>query len=469
MGDLRKLVRGALAIIAGCAFGLTAQAKAPEPGMAALVGVDVLGADFATILPERTILIENGVIVAVGSADMAVPDGATVHHLEGKTVIPGLWDAHVHSRYLGIDHPRLMIVHGITTMRDLGGGWEHQRRILDWREKIASGDVAGPRIWTAATVLDNPGAGWSHIGLVHSPEEAREQVRRLKREGADFVKVYSNLTPENYDAIIDEASKVGLPVDGHVPLSIGVERAIRSGQRVIEHAEEIAIALADHEPEKNADGYLLWTDLEGRLSRDKAAELAALMLEHGSYLSPTLNLGPHFNSLKTDTEAALANPALRFIPPPYLVAWKPRLDRPLWPSALPSARVEKEAIGLLHEEGVRIIAGTDTVKPYFVPGYALHDELAALVGAGMSEGEVIRAATRTPAEMVGALGQGLIAKGQAADLLVLDASPLEDIANTRRIAMVVAAGRIYDREALAAMREDIAAKAALWNGEPTGR
>lgn len=464
-----------LLILTGGAANLQAQSppasQTREARILALVGANVLQPDFTTLAPNQTLLIKGARILEVGPRDsLAVPAGAEVIDITGKTVIPGLWDAHIHSRYRGIDHMRLLIAHGITSTRDLGGPWEHLARLRRWREAITAGGMVGPRIWTAGTVLDNPGARWSHITVVHDPDEARAAVQRLKREGADFVKVYSNLTPENYDAIIAEAGRLGLPVDGHVPRAISPERASRSGQRILEHAGEVALALAPGTIPHLANGRIDWRALDGALSPEKADALAATFRTNGTALDPTLNLRRHFIALTRKEPAVLANPALRFIPAPYLAAWRTAPERTAdlaqWEA---NRNVEGQALAMLFRRGVPILAGTDTVKPYFVPGDALHDELAALVEAGLPPGEALRAATRTPAKVMGLTDLGLVAPGFLADLLVLDANPLEDISHTRDIAMVLANGRLFDGPALEALHEDIAAKAAQWNEEPTGR
>ncbi|WP_172808193.1 amidohydrolase family protein [Croceicoccus mobilis] len=464
----------ALGIMSLGIMALAGPAAAEDaPKTIALVGAEVLGPDFATWAHDRTVIVTGNRITAIGpAAETPIPDGAQIVDMRGRWIIPGLWDAHIHSRYKGIDHLRLLISHGITATRDLGGPWEHLPEQLAWRREIAAGTRVGPRWWTAGTVLNNPGARWSHITVVHDPDEARAAVDRLKREGADFVKVYSDLTPENYRAILAEAKAQGLPVDGHDPDAIPPLEASRAGQRVIEHAREVALALIEGEIPKLAGGYTDWTALENRLSAEKADEMAATFRENGTWLDPTLNLRRHFIGLAEKSDFVLDNPALRFIPRPYLDAWKMG-ERPTTPEIIAqwqaNLRLESEAVRMLAQRGVPILAGTDTVKPFYVPGDGLHEELFALVDAGLSQGEAIRAATINPARMTGMKDLGLVQPGFLADLLVLDADPLADIGATRQIAMVIANGRAFDRAALDAMQADIAANAAAWDGVPTGR
>ncbi|WP_226633923.1 amidohydrolase family protein [Novosphingobium profundi] len=440
----------------------------------AIVGAEVLQVDCACWASAQTIVLTGNRIAAVGPQDqIAVPQNARRIDASGKYVIPGLWDAHIHSRYEGIDHLRLLIAHGVTATRDLGGPWEHLPELVLWRDEIAAGTRVGPRLWTAGTVLNNPGSDWSHITIVHEPQEARTAVQRLSREGADFVKVYSDLSPENYYAIIDEAKRLGLQVDGHDPRTIPPLEASKAGQRTIEHAREVALALVDGEIPELENGYTDWVALEGRLSDEKADRLARIFRENGTWLDPTLHLRRHFIAIGEKSDTVLASPALRFIPAPYLNEWSRRAEGETSVEKLAqwhaNLAVESEAVRMLSERGVPIIAGTDTVKPFFVPGFALHDELAALVEAGLSTGDAIRAATITPSRMMGVEDLGLIQPGFLADLLVLDGDPLANIAETRNIVVVVANGRVFDRATLQALKVDLVREAALWNGEPTGR
>ncbi|MEE4539932.1 MAG: amidohydrolase family protein [Erythrobacter sp.] len=445
-------------------------ASAAHSQPVALINANVLDEDFKGTTPNQTILIVDDRIVAVGmSGVVEVPQDARVVDLSGKTVIPGLWDAHVHTRYEGIDHLRLALIHGITTIRDLGGPWEHLHRLTQWRSEIDSGERLGPRIWTGGTVLNNPGANWAHITVVNTPEEGRQAVRRLRREGADFVKVYSQLTPDNYFAILDEADIQGLPVDGHLPYALSPEQAAEAGQRAIEHADNLAVGLSAGSPQTDADGRPVFANIVGKLDEKVIAQVAGVFIANETFLVPTLALPEHFVRLRTHQEDVRANPALRFIPRPYLSEWEASLPLTNLAEWQASALLAQQITISLHENGVPILAGTDVIKPFFVPGDALHQELASLVEAGLTEGEAIKAATLIPSQMMGVDDSGLIKAGYVADLVVLDQDPLSDIANSRKIAAVMRAGRLLDGANLDHMSDEIVAAAAQWNGLPSGR
>jgi len=468
---MRQSTRGIFAVLLSLLFtGTGTVVGAEQSSVTALVNANAIDETFESTKRDQTILIAVDRIVAVGdTSEIEIPRDATVIDLAGKTVIPGLWDAHVHTRYDGIDHLNLLLLHGVTTLRDLGGPWRHVARLTEWREQIAGGAMLGPAIWTGGTVLNNPGAGWSHITVVNSPVEARAAVRRLKSAGADFVKVYSHLSRDNYLAIVDEANKQGLPVDGHVPYGVSPEEASRLGQRAIEHANVLVASMATREPDLDENGRPRMASLVDHLDPEGVATLASVFRTNGTYLVPTVALSQHFADATKGEARVLENEALRFIPSPYLKAWRENFRPRNLEEQEAGAVLARQVTLYLHQNGVPIVAGTDTVKPYFVPGDALHAELEILVAAGLGEGEAIRAATLTPAKMMGVDDSGLVKAGYVADLVILDRNPLEDIRNTRSISMVVRAGRILDRTALDQIATDIEARAARWSGLPSGR
>ena len=426
------------------------------PGTFALVGATVIDGTGAAPKPNQTVVISGGRIAAVGdSADVSIPPGARSIDATGQFLIPGLWDLHVHTRSEGIDHLRLLLVNGITTARDMAGPWSHLPVVKKWQDEIARGERIGPRLLTAGPLLDGPGSPWSHAAIVANPEEGRSAVRRLRAEGADFVKVYSRLSRESFFAIVDEAKSVGLPIAGHVPNAVSVTEASAAGQRSVEHLTGIRVWSSDRREEIIRD--------ENRLE-----EIALVLRRNGTSVVPTLSL--YWNQLgraRQDAQFIEAD-RLRYVPEAYRTAWM----------RARALSVERESVwfesavelvGLLHADGVSILAGTDVVKPFFVPGFSLHDELSLLVGAGLSEIEAIQAATRNAARFAGMDDVGTIERDMVADLLVLDANPLENIGNTRTIAAVMSAGRLIERNKLQEILLEISDSAASWTGVPTGR
>ncbi len=295
---------------------------------------------------DKTLRIESDVVRTV--------DGT------GKFVIPGLWDMHTHipddkigrNAYLP-----LFVANGVTGIRIMEGSPELYR----WRDAVARGTLFGPRMIVASEIIDGPNTFLPDVVVVHTPAEARKAVRQAKRQGADFVKVYDNLSRESYFAVISEARRVHLPVEGHLPAAITAEEASNAGQKSIEHAMGIASA------------------------------------------------GPALYALfRKNRKRIFAN--------------------------------EKEFIGAMAKAGVGMLAGTDNGNPFCFPGFSLHDELALLVESRLTPLQALQAATINPRKFLNVDATG--------DFVILDANPLEDIHNTKKIYAVVMRGQFLDRKEL---------------------
>ncbi len=388
-------------------------------------------------------------------------------------MIPGLWDTHVHTRYEGIDHLRLFLANGVTTVRDMASPWEHFERIKLWRLEIEAGRRVGPKILASGPLLDGPGSFWSHAAIVEDPESGRALVRRLKEERADFVKVYNRLSRESFLSIAEEARTQALSFVGHVPHSVSAAEASDAGQATIEHLNAILMASSTEErrlrQRVETDGRRPTIgELLPSYSETKANTLFTLLARNHTRVVPTLSLRWTQLAIARRDEDVLGAERLRYVPRSYVEQWAsaPRGD----PSELQELFERNLAIVRgLHTAGVEVLAGTDVVKSYFVPGFSLHDELALLVSAGLSEQEAIEAATRKPARFFGWADRGTLENGMRADAVLLDANPLEDIRNTSRIAAVMVRGRLFEREAVAGMLEEAERTASRWTEPPTGR
>src|SRR5215475_236748 len=230
---LPKTVLVGLLLLRLCTYAFSANAQNSQTGGSfAFVHVAVIDGTGGALKVDQTVVVSGQRITAVGSAAVvALPRGARAIEAAGRFLIPGLWDMHVHTRYEGIDHLRLLLANGITGARDMGGRWEHLDQIHEWQQQIERGERLGPRIVAAGPLLDGPGSVWSYGAIVSGPDEGRETVRRLKRQGADFVKVYDRLSRESFFAIIDEAKRQGLTFVGHVPGAVSASEASELGQR----------------------------------------------------------------------------------------------------------------------------------------------------------------------------------------------------------------------------------------------
>jgi hypothetical protein len=462
-------------------FGVTAlsqQATLQTDGrrVLAFTHVTVIDGTGAPPKANQIVLITGDRITAVGD-NMPIPREARTVDATGRFLIPGLWDAHIHTRYQGIDHLRLLIANGITSTRNMSGPWEHLPQIYSWREEIRNGERVGPRLLTAGPIIDGPGTGRAVQVAVANGDEARQIVRRIHREGADFIKVYSLLSRESYFAIADEAKQLGLPFVGHVPFSMTAAEASAAGQRSIEHLpaillesssqeEQIRQQLANWRPipgERTAVGPLNTKTLTASFSIEKLNALAERLLVNQTAVVPTLSVCRN----GIEGPGAHGPDRIRYIPAVYIEAWK----QAALPDTVEDRRLNFEycekIVRSLDAAGVTILAGTDGIMAFQISGFSLQDELALLVKAGMSEMRALQAATRNPARTFNLVDQGTIESGMRADLVLLDANPVENIANTRRIRSVVAGGRLIERSELDAMLVDIEAAAKKWPGPAT--
>jgi imidazolonepropionase-like amidohydrolase len=457
-------------------------AQIPNSGdcLVAFVHATVIDGTGAAAKPNETVLVCGDRIAAVGSSGgVAIPRGARTIDATGQFLIPGLWDAHIHTRYEGIDHLRLLIANGITSARNMSGPWEHLRQLLAWREQIKKGERIGPRLLTAGPILDGPPSIRPTNLVVTNADESRQAVRRMKADGADFVKVVDLLSRDSYFAISGEAKAQGLPFVGHVPIDISPSEASDAGQLSIEHLDAILWASSTQEEEirgrlqaRPKTGVPAPYPVSAKFLFDSfsAAKLGALadrLKQNQTSVVPTLSLyWSRFDQRSNHSIVASAD-RLRYVPPSYLELWKRRQP----PVSEEDQRLQLDnclmAVRELHKRGVTILPGTDVGVSYQLPGFALHDELNLLVKAGLSTMEALQAATVKPARALRLMDQGTIEPGMGADLVLLEANPLENIDNTRKIRTVVAAGRVFERKELDTMLSDIQRAASNWAGVPT--
>ncbi|WP_158698001.1 amidohydrolase family protein [Streptomyces prunicolor] len=435
----------------------------------AFTNVTVIDGSGAPAAPGMTVVVEAGRITALApTARTRLRPGTRTVDLTGKYLIPGLIEAHTHSDGPESVVPALYALTGVTTVREMRGEPVHH----EWRDKIRGGELLGPRWVIGSPIVDGTPSLWAaDVGPtieVGDAAEARRAVRRVKREGADFVKVYSRLSREAYFAIADEARRQGIPHLGHCPDTVRIAEASVAGHRTIEHLHALLLATSRHEKEirrlldavridprdpSSLSRYHSWFQqvhpLEWRAvrgyDRDRADALFRSLAVHGTAVVPTLSV---HRTLELPDEVPTRAEEWKYLPAWQVEGWPDQLADLIGGRTPEQARRIREIfahrlrlVNELHGAGVRLATGTDTGTGYLVPGFALHDELALLVTAGLTPAEVLRAATSDAARTLGLPAVGTVARGQAADLLVLDADPLRDIRNTRRIHGVVVDGR----------------------------
>jgi imidazolonepropionase-like amidohydrolase len=435
-----------------------------------IANVTVIDATGAPAKPGQTVVVEGNRISQVGDAKkVRAPKGAQVVNARGLYVIPGLWDMHVHVWETERTFP-MFIANGVLGVRNMGGHLDELKR---WRAQVVSGELLGPRMVISGPLVDglNP-THPDHSVVVHDPAEGRAIVDFLKQNGVDFINVFDNLTPDEYYAIADESKKVGLPFAGHLPQGVWASDASTAGQLSIEHLfgslEESsrnfdAIVHLNDSPsaspaEKTARALtLMKLEVDG-FDPERLKNLAVLFEQNGTWQVPTLvarKIVPFLND-----EAAVNDPRLMYIGQQNRKEWNELRDRliknnpPEFWTLHRAAYQEQLAIARdYHRDGVPMLGGTDAGGPPFViPGFDLHNELAALVDAGFTPMEALQSVTLDAAQFLGRADEfGTIADGRAADLVLLDANPLDDIHNTRRIRAIVVEGKYLDRAALDAL------------------
>jgi imidazolonepropionase-like amidohydrolase len=454
----------------GCCAAVDLHAQAPsQPSALVLEQVNVVDVRTGRVRTHQTVVLVQGRIASVGPARSAkMPSGARVVDAGGKYLIPGLWDMHVHAAWPGIDglFASLFVANGVTGVREMYGDKEIIRA---WKARYESGEP-WPRMIAAGHILDGPKPFWPGSTTVSTAEEARQAVDRLHAAGADFIKVYTRLPREAYVAAVSEAKRLGTYVAGHVPDSVTVAEASDLGQRSIEHLTGVALdcskeadglraerlaAADDPSPAQTVKTYA--RQAQRILATQDSARCAALikrLARNRTWQVPTLVVNRSFAFL--DEEGFTADPRLRYMPEEVAKSWDWRSDFRFrertpedWAVSKRIYRRGVEIVGAMHRAGVPLLAGTDVINPFSFPGFSLHDELALLVEAGLSPAEALRTATLNPAIFFGeTASMGTVEEGRRADLVLLDANPLENIGNTKKVHAVVLQGRFYDRATL---------------------
>jgi len=461
-----------------CLFAVLLQAQTALQRHSALVltNANVVDVRSGRIVAGMTVLIEEGKISHIAKLAL-VPQSrnVTVVNASGRFLIPGLWDMHVHSAFADapwdekLIYP-LYIANGITGIRDMGGD---TNLLKQRREAIREGRLVGPIMFVAGPFLAMGKADAQTIP-VPTTEDAKRAVDSVKAGGFDFVKILSNVPRESYFALAEEAAKQKISFVGHVPYSIRAEEASKAGQRSIEHLSGILLACSSREGEIRkseldalaARDYAALPKLGGEVlasySSDKAKALFVQFTEHSTWQVPTL-VWTMANAHLDDPEL-LKDTRLKYVPASIRKGWDPsKLKSSPEETALTKAEAERDVqlIRDMRRQGVQFMAGSDGPDPFVFPGFSLHDELELLVRSGFTPLQALQAATFNPALFIQKLDHyGTIEKGHSADLVLLDANPLLDIRNTRKIAGVVMAGHYFSRTELDKMLLDAEHRAA---------
>ncbi len=478
--------RSLLSIALATAFSLgAAAAQAAERVDLLIEGVTVIDVATGTLSPKTTVAVRGGEIVAVAPTAVArkTYTASSVVQADGRFVMPGLWDNHVH--FGGgpdlIDENKallpLYLAHGITSVRDASG--DLPKDVLAWRDDVAAGKLLGPTIYTSGPKIEGRKPIWKGTLEVGNEAEVDAALSKLQTLHVDFVKVTDNtLQPDLFLYALKQAKARGLTTSAHIPAAITVEQASAAGLGSIEHMGYALKMGSPQEAQIAADvaaGRITGGEAGVRTlaTFDEATASAAFrwLAARGTFVTPTLNGSKITAYLDRDSHAS--DPYLAYIGPGLKGTYAWRVERAAKDDAAAIARrhavYEKNVslLPLLQAAGVSILAGTDAgfLNSFNYPGIGLHDELKIFVDGGLTPLQALQASVINGPRFLGKSERyGAITPGKAADLLILEDNPLTDISATRQIHGVVLKGRYFDRAALDQMLENARQQVAKREG-----
>jgi imidazolonepropionase-like amidohydrolase len=431
-----------------------------------LADVNVVDIRSGEIHPDQIVIIVKNRVSTVGPRkQVRYPHNAPTINGRGAYLIPGLWDMHVHLVFgdwfplaQQVSLP-LFVANGITGVRDMGSELE---TVQTWRNEIEAGRLIGPRIMTSGAMLDGPKPRFPSSIAIATPEDGRGAVDNQKRAGADFIKLQSLIPRDAVFAIADEARKQDIPFEGHVPESMRASEMSEAGMHSFEHLIGIFEGSSPLEDEF-LEGDKTETRFLASYDPARAAALAALLAKNQTWQCPTLVWERGGNLI--DVTDFSKDTRAKYVPAYWKdQTWKKfteQIEAEFGTDDLETRKKflekELEVVQLLHKAGVPFLAGTDTPPGvYIFPGFSLHEELQRFVAAGFTPLEALQTATLNPARFFHMEDQlGAIENGKIADLVFLDANPLEDIRNTQKVSGVILNGRFFSRNKLQKMLQGV--------------
>lgn len=409
----------------------------------AFINVAVIPMDRERLLENQTVIVRDGRIVELGpAAQIKIPEGAQRIDGRGKFLMPGLVDMHIHLAPGAGDANdpagqlmAILLANGVTTVRGMIGNPAH----LPLRERVNKGEVLGPTIYAASPPL---------LGNnTPTPEAGAQKVAEYKQAGYDLIKVHEGLSPETYEAVARKAQELNIPIAGHVTASVGLERALKAKQATIEHLDGYVRAMVpETSPVKAPPGQFVLGPVLDHLDESRYAALAQATRAAGVFNTPTLALFRLVLSYDKPEEL-LKWEEMRYVSANMRNNFAKQKEGTTNIAASEKERqkylaIRNRLVQELHKNGAKLLIGSDSPQLFFVPGFATRREIQHLVDAGLKPYAALEAATRNGAECLKQLSEfGAVEVGKRADLLLLDANPLADVANLAKRAGVMTRGR----------------------------
>lgn len=426
-------------------------ARQPVAGQAiAFVNVNVVPMDRDRVMPAQTVIVADGRLVAIGAAaTVTVPANAQTIDGRGRYLMPGLAEMHAHipggqATDEAIERVLfLYVANGVTTARGMLGAPRH----LTLRERARRGEILSPTIYTSGPSLNG--------NSVPTAEAAARAVEEQKAAGYDFLKIHPGITRDVFETLASTARRVGIGYAGHVPLDLGLERALELRFLTIDHLDGYVEAMVPPSaPKKPTDSQWFGVNLVAFADEARIGSLVTATREAGTWMVPTQVLFEHGQG--NDAPDEMAKWAeMRYVAAEQLAQWvegKRKFLASPEGAADNRARfiaIRRQLIRALHDGGVGMLLGSDAPQVWNVPGFATHRELKAMVASGLTPYQALAMGTRNVAAFFGTLGAtGTVEVGKRADLVLVEGNPLQDIASTGRIAGVVAGGRWLGRDEL---------------------
>ncbi len=455
-------------------FILVVGCQVPEKVDILITHAEVIDVETGQILSDHQIGINDGKVAFINTEYGNTYQAKELIDASGKYIIPGLWDMHIHFRggeELIQENKNLIplfLANGITGVREAGGDMTDQ--IFQWQDEIESGKLIGPKIFTSGPKLDGPRATWAGSIPVVTQEDAANAVDSLINMGSDFIKLYdSRISREAYIWILEEAEKRGIRTSGHMPFTVTLEEAVTAGLGSVEHLYYTLKGSSTEEQAVTDDNIAGKAGFWGSMNRlmatttpEQEAETFQMLVDNDTYVTPTLFIGNTLTNIKnTDHREDVY---LNYVGDGIIETYQGRIRSAMRASesfATMRQNLNQTFIELapkLLNAGVQLMAGSDcgASNSYVYPGISLHQELQAIVNAGIPEIDALRAATINGATFLRVEDEyGSLKPGKSGDLLILSANPLENIENTLAIEEMILQGNTYSKAEMAAMMESI--------------